>query len=538
MRSSFVVLATVVALVCAAAGSGSSRVATAPQGMPRSVTAELAQAKGQAALGALAPTPSFPSQIDCTARGGRQNTKLDCDSFLPNNEPHIAVDPANPLHMVASSNDYDSCCDAFYTTFNGGRTWTTGNMSAQTDATGSDPVTSFDVRHDVVIHASLNYFFTPFGETTDGGVVVSRSTDGGLTWKEPIIVDPGRGADFDRTQVFNDKEWIATDNNPASPYYGRTYLTWSRFLAHFGSYVESPIWESHSDNGGRDWSKPQEISGANGEFCTYQTEGRAGQCDEDQGSVIAIGPDGTVSVAFINEQHEAAWEPGEEFENQYLVVQSTDGGRRFGKPVHVVDLEDGTRDYPINVDGRQTLSGYQLRVWSPGGIAVDPHSGALYLVFSDNRLGSHDVDDPVTDTKVFLMYSFDGAHWSGPELVDPRGGDQWFPWVDVNPTNGQVGILYNHRFRDLADPYKVTLATGYPGAFTTKEVTTKSSNPVRSYFFQAGALDCELCTVFHGDYIGLAYGSDGVANAVWTDMRNTRAHGQHLQFIYFARPKP
>ena len=30
------------------------------------------------------------------------------------------VDPANPQHMIASSNDYGSCCDQFYTTFNGG----------------------------------------------------------------------------------------------------------------------------------------------------------------------------------------------------------------------------------------------------------------------------------------------------------------------------------------------------------------------------------------------------------------------------------
>lgn len=535
MRSSIVALA-VLALGFAAAGSSSTGGSAARQGQPRSVDAGLVQAKAQAAISALAP--AFTSHVDCASHAHAANVKLDCDTILPNNEPHIAVDPANPRHMVASSNDYDSCCDEFYTTFNGGRSWTTGEMSAQADATGSDPVTSFDVKHDTVLHASLNYFFTEFGEATNGDVVVSRSKDGGITWKEPVVVYNGHGADSDRTQVFNDKEWIGTDNNPDSPFYGRTYLTWSRFLSHFGGYNESPIWESHSDDGGRSWSRAQEISGSNSQFCTFQLAGADGQCDEDQASTIAIGPDGTVSVAFINEQHEDAWEPDEIFENQYMVVQSTDGGRNWSKPVHVVDLEDGSLDYPFNVDGAQTLTGYQVRVWGVGGITVNPTTGALYLVFSDNRLGTHDVDEPVTDTKAFLMRSADGKSWDGPELVDPSGGDQWFPWADVNPTNGEVGILYNHRFRDDANGYHATLATGAPGAFTTREVSTDTSNPVRSLFFQAGIPECELCSVFHGDYIGLAFGSDGIANGVWTDMRNTRFNNLHLEFIYFDRWSP
>ncbi len=57
-------------------------------------------------------------------------------------------------------------------------------------------------------------------------------------------------------------------------------------------------------------------------------------------------------------------------------------------------------------------------------------------------------------------------------------------------------------------------------------------------FFQAGAgaPGCETCTRFHGDYIGLAYGSDGKANTTWTDMRDLNGStGLFLQFIYFAR---
>src|SRR5256885_15929962 len=48
--------------------------------------------------------------FECTAFSGGANTKLDCDDPFPNNEPNLVVDPANPLHMIASSNDYGSCC--------------------------------------------------------------------------------------------------------------------------------------------------------------------------------------------------------------------------------------------------------------------------------------------------------------------------------------------------------------------------------------------------------------------------------------------
>jgi hypothetical protein len=523
--------AVVLALAVFGSASASVNASGKAHGMPRTVDAALLQGKMGGQVRA-----DFISQFECTSSGTEANLRLDCDTDLPNNEPHLAVDPADPKHMVASSNDYDSCCDEFYTTVDGGRTWATGNMSAQPDATGSDPVTSFDVKSKTVLHSSLNYFFTPDGETTDGGVVVSRSTDGGLTWRNPVVVDPGKGADSAPHQIFDDKEWIGTDNDPASRFYGRTYLTWSSFEARFGNYVSSAIFESHSDDGGRTWSRPHEISGSNQQYCTFQVDGPPGRCDEDQASTIAIGPGGVVSVAFINEQHQAAWEPGEQFENQYMVVQSRDGGVTWSKPVHIVDLEDGSRDYPINVDGSQTLTGFQVRVWAPGNIAADPRTGTLYLTFSDNRLGRHDVNNPVTNTKAFLMRSTDGVNWTGPRAVDTGGGDQWFPFVQVDPKNGLVGVVYNDRRRAGSNRYEVTLATGVFPSLGLHDVTTEASNPVNSAFFQAGIPECPACATFHGDYISVAYGSDGVANVVWTDMRTPVAQGgQRGEFIDFAR---
>jgi hypothetical protein len=106
------------------------------------------------------PAVFVPSQLECTAARTGFNAKLDCDDPFPNNEPDVEVDPANPKHLVASSNDYGSCCNQFYTSSDAGKTWRTGNMSVEDPGrTGSDPVSTFDVRTGTVLHASLNYTF-------------------------------------------------------------------------------------------------------------------------------------------------------------------------------------------------------------------------------------------------------------------------------------------------------------------------------------------------------------------------------------------
>lgn len=478
------------------------------------------------------------SQFECIAASGGANTKLDCDDPFPNNEPDIAVDPVASGHMIASSNDYGSCCDQFYTTLDNAATWTTGNMSVNNpQQTGSDPVTEFDRKHGVAIHSSLNYSFQgPTGEACRGDLVVSTSTDGGITWLPPVVVESGVGCDLSGTQLFNDKEWIVTDNNPSSPFYGRTYLTWTKFISASGVYQSSPIFESHSDDGGKHWTKTQEISGSNA-LCTFQSSGPARRCDENQFSVPTVGPGGTVYVAFENGQHDSLWEPGDFYEDQYLLVKSTDGGKTWSSPTFVVGLEDGTADYPTNVSGRQTLTGYQLRVNSAGNIVANPTDGKLYLVFSDNRNGVHNSTAPVTNIDVFLMVSSDGgATWSGPTSVDTGAGDQWFPWVDVNPLNGEIGILYNDRGASNGALYNASVAEGTPGSLVKTIVSTAASNPTQSRFFKAQVAGCANCATFNGDYVNIAYGSNGKANMVWTDMSApSDVPGLFSQFIYYAQ---
>jgi hypothetical protein len=143
-----------------------------------------------------------------------------------------------------------------------------------------------------------------------------------------------------------------------------------------------------------------------------------------------------------------------------------------------------------------------------------------------------------TNTDVFVMSSSDaGGTWTTPVPVDSGGGDQWFPWVDVNPATGAIGVIYHDRGASNGPTYDTALAEGTPGSLVKTVLNTAPSNPTMSEFFQADVVGCEFCATFHGDYISVAYGSDGNANTVWTDMRDPSdfTAGLFLQFIYFAR---
>ena len=121
---------------------------------------------------------------------------------------------------------------------------------------------------------------------------------------------------------------------------------------------------------------------------------------------------------------------------------------RRSRPVHVVDMEDGTRDYPINANRRQTLTGYQLRVNSRGNIVADRKRHVVPGVLGQPRRRSRQRHAGHQHER--LPDGVARRHdLSGPFTVSDRNGDQWFPWVDVNRVTGMVGVLYNDR-RDTA----------------------------------------------------------------------------------------
>ncbi len=315
------------------------------------------------------------------------NTPQFGQDWAPDNEIAIAVDPEDPLHLLAGSNDYyyrfNNSTGArqamvptgSFTSFDGGETWLDGQVPFGSGNGNGDPAPGFDAKHDVALMAQLgNVAGLGGGWVAAGNVSVSRSTDGGVTWQPPVVVFKGQGAGIGpaNNAVFWDKEYLTVDNHPDSPFYGRIYVTATRFLNGLqGSYAESPIWLSYSDDGGLSWSTPEEISGSD-PSCTFQASGPPGECDEDQDSNPVVAPDGTLYVYFLNEQNEASWEVPFDFDNQVMVVRSTDGGRTFSDPVAAAQLEDGLSDMPWSVIFRQTVWGHQIRWSSFGNLAVDP----------------------------------------------------------------------------------------------------------------------------------------------------------------------
>ena len=100
-------------------------------------------------------------------------------------------------------------------------------------------------------------------------------------------------------------------------------------------------------------------------------------------------------------------------------------------------------------------------------------------------------------------------------------GNHWSP----APESTSVGPLHN-----------ASVAEGTPGSLVKTTVSAAPSNPTRSRFFRAGVSGCETCATFNGDYINIAYGSNGKANMVWTDMSApSDVPGLFSQFVYYAQ---
>ena len=519
------------------------------------------------------------------------NTTTYGQNFAPDNEIAVAVDPDDADHVVAGSNDYYYRFNnatgtrqaivptGFFTSFDGGAHWIDGQIPIRTGNGAGDPAPAIDGKHHVALMAQLENVGGHGGPfVSQGNVSVSRSTDGGVHWSEPIKVFKGQGAGIGPANqaVFWDKEYIAVNNYPGTPGYGRVVVTATKFVNGLhGSYASSAIWASYSDNGGATWSAPFLISGKNPTFCTFQTTGPDdGSCDEDQWSIPEFGPDGSLYVHFINGQHEAAWEVTEDFDDQIMVVKAaaTGGGLRsssFGAPVHVADTEDGLSDMPFSVIRRQTIWGHQIRWQMPGNIAVDPTDADHVVVVWNDRgtpnpnategcfatstgglnIGSAPDYDPCdagpgSDTNIYMSQSFDGgATWSGRTALDATAGHQWYPWADFKsdgtlvaawdqdtvaavgmpiPANNRfVHVLWNGGSKSTLSsaPEKVDISvTHWTGQYVPESRWPRVCGP-------AGYSDPPVtdaagkdCNVFDGDYTGLAVGPDDSINVVWTGL--------------------
>jgi hypothetical protein len=470
--------------------------------------------------------PSNP--ICSTATSVAANVSTDCEGVAPHNETSIAVNPMNPLNMIAGANDYqlnlsaggttnETVISRAHVTFDGGASWTTVPIDANGYVATGDPAIAFDALG-TAYYATLGFGFgqqSPTGKNPD--VIVVHSTDGGATWSSAVVVAKGSGS-FGSVGTFNDKEYIAAWGN------GHAIITYTKFRDGIGgSYGGSPIFATVTHDHGSTWSTPVEISGS-APFCVGVNGGT--ECDQDTGSVPVAAADGSVYVAFISTRETST------FADHYLVVQvDAATGQRIAGPFRVGDVTDGIADYPINADGRQTYQDSQFRSWSLGNIAADPTNGQhLAVVWSDMRNTVHPVPrDPYvakTNSDIIVSQSTNGGRtWSTPVAIASRG-DQFMPWASYGG-DGRLRIGYFDRSYDAANhKFGFTLATERRAGtltFTPAQLTTALSDPTRDdRWFSGRTVNAAFPhpTSFLGDYSGID-ASPGFTAALWTDLRNT-----------------
>jgi hypothetical protein len=434
------------------------------------------------------------------------------------NETTIAVNPNNPKNLVAGSNDYrvfnarESRNDSSgwaYTSLDGGTTWTnvqlphlafhTGATGALSDMDGvGDPAIAFGPNN-TVYYANIS-----FSRLNDGSaIVVSKSTDGGLTWGEPSIVQLD-GADTSGnplpTPYFNDKEWIAVD--PAT---GTVYVTWTRF-----GPSDSPIVVSSSHDGGAMWSP----------FVTINPGILAsGITAYSQGSYPQVGRNGELCVAYETSvcQTLACDQPADH--DAIVMAKSTNGGQTFINTEVAIDY-----DFPFNDDiGAQSLTGENFRINSFPSFAIDRVTGRLYITWADDRNGQYDEDGESIKTNgdVFTASSSNGTSWT-QEYRLGSGADEVFPAVATY--NGRVVITSYTRAYDpngIGLDYAYARATGLGGLQNAglTRITTQTSNPQVQFVSVGAVTGQELQGVFVGDYTAVALGSDLVFHPCWTDFR-------------------
>ncbi len=456
------------------------------------------------------------------------NSLLDCDGEVPHNETTVVVNPFNPSHIVGGYHSYilrfkgatssSYVVSAASASFDGGATWQESIPPQTPYQFTGDPALAF-AASGRLYYANIADHEGPGGNFTAPSVVVAYSDDGGMTWSNPNTVAKGQAAitagKWAGNEVFNDKEYIAADANPASPYASRAYVTWTRFGTFQnarGFFTQWPIMVSWSDNG-RNWSTGQPISGFH-PACTNTYSGAPNQCDLNQDSYPAVGSDGRVYVSFENFNTPA--------ENQAMIVRSNDGGRTWSSPVRIDTLYD--INFPSNVDGRDTLTGCALRYSVKGNTAVDPNDpNIVYVVWADNRNGNA----AATNTDVFLARSTDGGATWTVDNIDSAANDQFYPWVDVAPS-GRVDVGYMDRSYSAGQSeckYGFTVARvtygGGPPAVVKTRVDSAISHADNSRWFGRNSR-------FIGDYNGLDVGPDGKTWSLWTDYRANPVVGDPL----------
>ena len=350
------------------------------------------------------PTPTFlgsPSTPQDPV--GPNLTQISSDPFTVGPGQHATqVEP----HMFASGNTLVAAFQTgriisggatdigWATSTDGGTTWsrgflpglTTGEGSGPYDA-ASDPAVAYDTKHQVWMIASL-----PLSATLQTpAVLISRSTDGGLTWDNPVSSPTTAGSD---------KNWIVCDSWSTSPHYGNCYLQWDDP----STFNADEILMSTSSDGGLTWGPATPTA--------TLAHGIGGQ--------PLVQPNGTVVV------------PLELANGAMGAFVSGDGGATWSAPIIISVIQ-------FHGDAGGIRSG-------PLPSAAVDGAGNVWVVWQDCRFRS----GCLTNDLVYSTSS-DGVTWSAvtriPIDATSNTADYFIPGIGIDPaTSGATAHVALHYY--------------------------------------------------------------------------------------------
>src|SRR6266568_5875190 len=212
------------------------------------------------------------------------------------------------------------------------------------------------------------------------------------------------------------------------------------------------------------------------------------------------------------------------------VRKSSDGGASFGAEHTIATTND---QYEISIPAmckRKVLIYVILGVDRSGG----PRRGNVYAVWTDRDGNQADPDcgglTAPSNTNVYFSNSTDGGtHWSPATVIhsNPSQTDQFNPWLDVDPDDGDIHVVYYDTRGDSGRSdvrlYHIRSADGGGTWVDEGQIATAPTDETTPGADEGNQF---------GDYNGVAVYRGAVVTA-WTDRRNGASGGKEQ--IYTAR---
>src|SRR3954471_16064315 len=357
-------------------------------------------------------------------------------------EPSLAVNPANPLNAVAAFQEdrVDAGGDAgngFATTFDGGRTWVHGYLPGLTTVTGgafdraSDAVVTFGAdpnRHGHYLVYANSLVFNdgsgPDKDTSQSGMAINVSRDGGRTWSKAIVLEQ------DGLAGLNDKNWLVADNGTGAGHTtGRVYVVWDRI---------APMIYSYCDTGCDKLASWTSSPANNGSFYVFDPM-------PGIGSIPLVLPDGSLGIVFQGDFSGTPSIPSVPTDQpdfvgvgSQLMFALAPGAGAIPWPAPLAFTQTA-----FGIPGNTNNAVAEQRAGTLPAAAVDPKSGRLYVAWEDGRFRSDGLNDVLFSTS-----STEGVTWSKPKKVNGGKGDDhidhWNAMIDVGK-DGVVHVAYRQR---------------------------------------------------------------------------------------------